>query len=210
MQNLRVIGYEPAMHLQDRLVSARLNGDIPDTLLLLQHPPVLTIGTSGGEEYITTAKATLIQEGIAVTRTDRGGNITYHGYGQLVGYPILDLSSRGKDIHRYVRSLEEVIIRTLGDFSIPAYRDPMYPGVWAEEGKICSLGIRVRHWITKHGFALNVNNDLRHFSYIHPCGIVGRKATSMSQLLQCPVSIEEMIPSLLHHFARVFQVNIQY
>ncbi len=207
--NLGSVDYDSAMRLQDRLVSARLTDEIPDIILLLQHPPVFTIGTSGGEENITAPKAALVKEGMSVIYTDRGGNITYHGQGQLVGYLIFDLKTKGKDLHRYVHNLEEAVIRTLHEFSIPAHRDSRYPGVWVWQKKICSLGIRVRHWVTKHGFALNVNNDLKYFSYIYPCGITGREVTSMSQLLGREIMIEDVTPCLLNYISQVFRVSIQ-
>ena len=206
--NLGLVGYDRAMQLQDRLVSARLIGEIPDTILLLQHPPLFTIGTSGGEENITAAKATLVKERLPIIHTDRGGNITCHGQGQLVGYPIFDLQNKGKDLHLYVRNLEETIIRTLHEFSIPAFRNSRYPGIWVYQRKICSLGIRVRHWVTKHGFALNVNNDLKHFSYIYPCGITNGEVTSMSQVLGHQIMIRDVIPYLLKSFSQVFRVSV--
>lgn len=207
LHKLGLIEYNAAAQLQDNLVSLRLGDEIPDTLLLLQHSPVLTIGASGGKENITVPEIML--EGMPVVCTDRGGNITCHEPGQLVGYPILDLKSRNKDLHQYVRNIEETVIRTLNDFAVSGYRDARYPGVWVEGEKICSLGIRVRQWVTKHGFALNINNDLNGFTFIYPCGINGIRATSLSHLLERQVSIEEVIPCLLAHFAEVFQVNVQ-
>lgn len=209
--SLGLIRYAEALELQDKLLQARASGSVPDVLLLLQHPPVFTIGTSDGERNILVSRDTLAGEGIEVFRTDRGGSITYHGPGQLVGYPIFDLKTKSKDIHRYVRNLEEVVIRTLRDFSITAHRDSRYPGVWVGQEKICALGIRIsRHWCTKHGFALNINNNLRHFAYIYPCGIMDRGVTSMSQLLGSKLRIEDVVPGILKYFSQVFDIVIQH
>ncbi|MFC1980877.1 lipoyl(octanoyl) transferase LipB [Chloroflexota bacterium] len=207
--NLGLVDYGKSMQLQDRLLSARAAGRIPDTILLLQHPPVLTIGSSGGDENISCSHDILTEEGITIIHTDRGGNITYHGPGQLVGYLIFDLRNMGKDLHQYVHDLEEAIIRTLAEFSIPAHRESRYVGVWVQQKKVCSLGIRVRHWITKHGFALNINNDLKCFSYIHPCGIDDREVTSISQLLGHEITVEDVIECLIEHLSQVFHVSIQ-
>ena len=204
-----LVEYEKALQLQNNLVSARLAGEIPDVILFLQHPPVLTIGVSGSEENVTASKDLLADEGIAILHIDRGGDITYHGPGQLVGYPIFDLKSKGKGIHQYVRNLEEVIIRTLDVFSIPASHDSQYPGVWVGQDKICALGIRVTHWVTKHGFALNVNTDLRYFTYITPCGITDRQVTSMSRLLGHDIALEDVTSCILEQCSQVFDINIR-
>jgi len=206
--NLGIIEYEKARQLQNNLVSARIAGDIPDIALLLQHPPVLTIGASGNEQNILTSRDRLASEGISVIATDRGGDVTYHGPGQLVGYLIFDLKTKGKGLHQYVRHLEEVIIRTLNYFSITAHRDPQYPGVWVGHAKIGALGIRVSRWVTKHGFALNVNTDPKHFACITPCGIADRQVTSMAQLLGHEIALEAVASCLCEQCARVFHINI--
>jgi len=206
--NLGIIEYEQARQLQNNLVSARIAGDIPDIALLLQHHPVLTIGASGNEQNILTSQERLASKGIPVIRTDRGGDVTYHGPGQLVGYLIFDLKTHGTGLHQYVRRLEEVIIRTLNHFSITAHRDPQYPGVWVRHAKICALGIRVSQWVTKHGFALNVNTDLKHFTGIIPCGIADRRATSMAQVLGHEIALEEVASCLCEQCAWVFHINI--
>jgi lipoate-protein ligase B len=207
--DLGIIEYEKSLQLQNNLVSARIAGEIPDTMLFLQHPPVLTIGVSGKEEDIIAPKDLLENEGVSVFRTDRGGCVTYHGPGQLVGYLIFDLQTKGKDIHQFVRNLEEVIIRTLANFSIPAHGDPQYPGVWVGQDKICALGIRVSRWVTKHGFALNVNTDLRYFNLIIPCGITDRQVTSMSQLLGHDIALEDVTSCVLEQCAEVFNIDIE-
>ena len=206
--NLGMVDFAEASQLQSELIEQRRAGKIPDVILFLQHRPVITIGAFGGEQNIMVPRDVLEKEGISVTHTDRGGDVTYHGPGQLVGYPILDLKTRGHDVHQYVHDLEEVMIRTLDDYSIEAHRDTDYPGVWVGQEKICALGIRVAHWVTKHGFALNVNNDLKPFSYINPCGIVDRGVTSMRQLLGQELEIRDVINSMIRHFSVVFDTNV--
>ena len=207
--DLGIVEYDKSLQLQNNLVSARIAGEIPDTMLLLQHLPVLTLGVSGKEEDIIVPRDLLDDEDIAVFHADRGGGVTYHGPGQLVGYLIFDLQTKGKDIHQFVRNLEEVIIRTLASFSIPAYADPQYPGVWVGQDKICALGIRVSRWVTKHGFALNVNTDLKYFTFIIPCGITGRQVTSMSQLLGHDIALEDVASCILEQCAEVFSIDIK-
>ena len=206
--NLDTVGFAEASHLQSELIELRLAGRIPDVILFLQHPPVLTIGAFGGEQNVIISQDALKREGISIAHTDRGGDITYHGPGQLVGYPILDLKIRGRDVHQYVHDLEEVVIRTLDDYSIEAQRDPDYPGVWVGQEKICALGIRVVHWVTKHGFALNISNDLIPFSYINPCGITDRGTTSMQKVLGQKPKIGEVTNSIMRHFSAVFGINV--
>ena len=207
--DLGIIEYDKSLQLQNNLVSARLAGEIPDIILLLQHFPVLTIGLSGKEDDIIVPRNLLDDEGVSTFRTDRGGGVTYHGPGQLTGYLIFDLKTKGKDIHQFVRNLEEVIIRTLDAFSIPAYINPKYPGVWVGQDKICALGLRVTHWVTKHGFALYVNTDLRYFNYIIPCGITDKQVTSMSQLLGYDIALEDVTSCILEQCAEVFSIDIK-
>ena len=207
--DLGIIEYDKSLQLQNNLVSARLAGEIPDIILLLQHFSVLKIGLSGKEDDIIVPRNLLDDEGVSIFHTDRGGGVTYHGPGQLTGYLIFDLKTKGKDIHQFVRNLEEVIIRTLDAFSIPAYVDPQYPGVWVGRDKICALGLRVTRWVTKHGFALNVNTDLRYFNFIIPCGITGRRVTSMSQLLGHDIALEDVTSCILEQCAEVFSIDIK-
>jgi len=207
--DLGIADYYKSLQLQNNLVSARIAGEVSDIILLLQHSPVLTIGVSGKEEDIIVSRDLLDNEGVSIFHTDRGGGITYHGPGQLTGYLIFDLKTRGKNIHQFVHNLEEVIIRTLDAFSIPAYVDPQYPGVWVGQDKICALGIRVTRWVTKHGFALNVNTDLRYFNFIIPCGITDRQVTSMSQLLGHDVALEDVTSRILEQCAEVFNIGIK-
>jgi len=208
VHKLGMVEYGEAYQLQKRLQHKRLEGEISDVLLLLEHPPTLTIGRSGSLENVLASREQLTQEGISLFFIERGGDVTYHGPGQLVGYPIVDLSHRERDIHRYVRDLEEVLIRTLKDFSIIASRDKRHAGVWVEKEEVAAIGVSIRRWVTMHGFALNVNANLKHFSFINPCGFSDRKATSMAQLLGREVPVETVTERLLAHFSDVFDTTI--
>ncbi len=201
---LGVIPYEPALKLQQRLVQTRTEGKIPDVLLLLQHPPVFTLGRFRGKADIVVPRETLRQKGIAVFHTNRGGSITYHGPGQLVGYPILNLKENGLGVRTYIWKLEEIIIKLLLSLGIQGRRVTNCPGVWVDKEEICSIGIHVSHHITMHGFALNVNTNLGHFEYINPCGIKGKVMTSISKILGYPLEVEAIIEALLDSFSATF------
>jgi len=207
---LGLVGYRKAYHLQRRLLRQRFDGEIRDTILLLEHLPAITIGKSGKLENVLVSQAKLARESISLFFTDRGGDVTYHGPGQLVAYPIIDLRQRGRDIHRYVHDLEEVVIRTLSDFSIEAHRDGSHAGVWVKDEEIAAIGLSVKRWITMHGIALNVNPKLEHFSLINPCGFSNRKATSMARLLSRDIPMEEVMHRLITHFSDVFDVYIEW
>jgi len=184
LQRLGLVAYAAALELQQQLVARRRRGEIPDQLLLLQHPHVITLGTSSRPEHILIDDEQRRLLDIQLHHTGRGGDVTYHGPGQLVGYPVLDLKPDRCDLHRYVRDLEEVLIRTLAAFDITARRKPGLTGVWVQEEKIAAIGVRVsRGWITSHGFALNVDPDLRFFQAIVPCGISDHGVTSMARVL---------------------------
>lgn len=206
--NLPTMDYSKAMNLQDQLVEARLDGRVPDLILLLQHPSVVTVGVSGSADNIVAPSEVLAEEGVKIFRSDRAGDVTYHGPGQLVGYLILDLEAKGMDVPTYVHDVEKVIIRTLADFSIKAERD-VHPGVWVDGRQICALGMYIKRMVTKHGFALNVDNDLRYFSYINPCGLRNVRVTSISKLLGRRVRVEEVAPLILAHSSRVFDLSIE-
>ena len=206
---LGLIDYGDAYHLQRKLLGERLDGQIVDTLLLLEHPPTITVGKSGKLENVLVPQAQLAREGVSLVFIDRGGDVTYHGPGQIVGYPIFDLRERGRDAHQYLHSLEEALIRTLNDFSIKSGRDKNHAGVWVRDEEIAAIGLSIRKWITMHGFALNVNTDLARFSLINPCGFTNRKATSMAQLLGHEVPMEIVTERLLAHFAKVFDVHLE-
>jgi lipoyl(octanoyl) transferase len=205
---LGLIDYDKCYKLQLKLWRARLDEEIPDTILLLEHPPVITLGQSGNQQNILVSREELAQKGISMFFSDRGGDVTYHGPGQLVAYPIFDLRKRNRDLHQFVYDLEEVILRTLRDFKINGQRDENHPGIWVQQAEIAALGLRIRNWVTMHGLALNVNTDLEHFSLINPCGFSDRKATSMSKLLSGKVPIEEVKIKMLTHFSEVFDMQI--
>jgi len=202
--DLGVVEYREAWELQRRLHHHRVEGKIPDLLLLLEHPPTITIGRSGSLYNVLISSKQMVQAGIPLFFIDRGGDVTYHGLGQLVGYPILDLRDQGRDLHLYVRNLEEVIIRTLGDFSIEADSDESHPGVWVKGEEIGAIGLSVKKWVSMHGFALNVNTHLDHFAFINPCGFSDKRVTSMSKVIGRKISTEEVADHLKSHFCDTF------
>jgi lipoyl(octanoyl) transferase len=201
--------YGKIFQLQKRLNEARRRGDIPDIILLLEHWPCFTIGRKGGRDHILVSEQLLDDEGIRVYETDRGGDITYHGPGQLVCYPILDLNEYGSDVHAYAHRLEETVIRTLESFGIPAARKEGYPGVWVDDAKIGAEGIGIRHWVTMHGVSLNVCPELRHFSFIVPCGISRWGVTSMKELLCLPVDIELVRREMRRQVSDIFGLILE-
>lgn len=219
---LRRVDYDQAWDLQREIVAAASQAAHQDQLLLLEHPPVFTLGRRGDEQNLLADAATLRGEGITVRRVDRGGDITYHGPGQLVGYPLLDLKRlherRGyarPDLHLYLREIEEVLIETLRIFEIEARRFDGYTGVWVDtvEGlqKIAAIGIKVSsRGISSHGFALNVMPNLAHFDYIIPCGIKEHGVTSMARLLARTVTVKQVIDPLIDAFSRVFDVDVRF
>ena len=202
--------YQKACDIQKRVWSQKMNGQIADALILLEHPPTFTIGKSGKLENLLLGKEELAEKGISLFFIDRGGDITYHGPGQLVIYPIIDLRNRGKDIHRYIHGLEEVVIRTLADLSIEAQRGEKHVGVWVDNDKIASIGVRVKKWVTMHGLALNVNPILEHFSFINPCGIPDIGVTSIAKLLSRDVPMEVVVNGLVNHFSEVFDTHTEW
>jgi lipoate-protein ligase B len=205
--NLGLMEYSEAYKLQRTLHHQRVEEKIPDVLLLLEHPPTITIGKSGALDNVLTSKERLVQHGISLFFINRGGDVTYHGPGQIVGYPIVDLRQRGKDLHRYVNDLEEVMLRTLKDFSIDGNRDQCHPGIWVNGEEIAAIGLSLRKWVSMHGFALNINIDLEHFSFINPCGFSDRRATSISKILGSYVPMREAANSLISHFCEVFEFS---
>ena len=205
--DLGVKGYLEALELQERLAAARVAGEVDDVLLLLEHPSVFTIGRSGEVDNILAPD--LVRQNSAVFYTSRGGDITYHGPGQLVGYPILSLKASGLSVHQYVWNLEETVIITLACLGIGGHRVAGYRGVWVGEDKVCSLGIRVSHGVSQHGFALNVNTDLEYFTYIVPCGITDKGVTSVARLSGQEVEMQRVKECVIHSFSRVFEVNLK-
>ena len=201
------VDYEPALALQERLRARRTAGETADTLLLLEHPPVLTLGRGADAANVLASEDSLRALGIRVHRIGRGGDVTYHGPGQLVGYPILDLRERGRDVHQYLRDLEEVFIRWLARRGIPAGRVPGAAGVWVDDKKITAIGVGVRRWVTLHGFAFNVNPDLSRFDLIRPCGFEAERVTSLGRLTAAgspPPSLERLAGEIIEVFAEVF------
>lgn len=206
IRRLGLVAYAEGLALQQRLVEDRKAGLIPDQLLLLQHPPVITVGVKARNDrtHLLATADTLAAEGIELFETGRGGDITYHGPGQLVGYPILDLKPDRCDVHRYVRDLEEVMIRAAASFGVNATRVAGLTGAWVGDDKLAAIGVRIARWITSHGFAFNVGTDLQHFSLIVPCGLVGKGVTSLNKLTGRLVSIDEVETVMAQSFAAVF------
>lgn len=205
---LGLYDYEKAYTLQKKLVKERIAGNISDTLLMLSHPPVYTIGRSGTRRDILVTDEVLARAGIKVYEIDRGGGITFHGPGQLVGYPVLDLRQHGSDLHKLISMYEEVIIRVLAEYGVKAGRLAGYPGVWADGEKICAIGIGVSKWVSYHGWALNLNPDLTHFSRIIPCGIRDKGVTSLTRLAGRDVPVFDIIAAIVKHFGEVFHLQM--
>lgn len=207
LRELGRIDYAQALALQQELVAQRKQGTNGDQLLLLEHPHVITLGRNGHLENLLAGDEVLDRAGISFYPTDRGGDVTYHGPGQLVGYPILDLREWKRDVVGYVRAIEQVLIDTLADFGITAGRIPKLTGVWVDGRKIAAIGIHISRWVTSHGFALNVNTDLSYFQYIVPCGLT-KPVTSMAHM-GAAADLPEVSRSLAAHFGRVFDCEMQ-
>jgi lipoyl(octanoyl) transferase len=201
-----LVPYEAALALQADLVAARKAATIPDTLVLLQHPPVITLGVKvrQSREHVLASDDELHTQGIALFEAGRGGDVTYHGPGQLVGYPILDLKPDRMDAHKYVRDLEEVLIGVCADLGLVAGRKQGMTGVWVGDEKVAAIGVRLSRWVTSHGFALNVSTDLDHFGLIVPCGITSFGVTSLARLLGTAPPMAEIEERVVHHLCRVF------
>jgi len=207
VRRLGVIPYADGLELQKSLVEQRKAGDIPDQLILLEHPPVITLGvkTRNDRSHIVAPTDVLEAEGVDVFETGRGGDVTYHGPGQLVGYPILDLKPDRCDVHQYVRDLEEVMIRMAAAFGVTAGRIDGLTGAWVGQEKLASIGVRIARWVTSHGFAFNVNTTLEHFNFIVPCGITDKGVTSLEKLLGRPVGVDEVADICVREFRSVFR-----
>lgn len=208
LANLDLVPYADALALQHRIVKARKRGALNDALLLLEHPPVFTLGRNAPESNILASREALQQNGIQVFRVERGGDVTYHGPGQLVGYPILDLHNFRLDVGWFVRSMEEMLIRALDDFGIRGKRIEKLIGVWAGDAKIAQIGARIEQWITYHGFALNVAPNLAHFDLIVPCGIRDKAVTCMARALNQPIEMRAVRERVAARFAEVFDVEL--
>lgn len=205
VRRLGLVPYADGLELQRHLVEERKAGRIPDTLLLLQHPHVLTVGVKkDGRSHILATPDRLASLGVEVFETGRGGDVTYHGPGQLVGYPIIDLNPDRRDVHRYVRDLEEVMIRVCADYGLEAGRSQGFSGTWIADEKIGAIGVRISRWITSHGFAFNVTTDVNFFNLIVPCGIADRGVTSLQAQLGRVPPMTEVEDRLIGHFSAVF------
>jgi lipoyl(octanoyl) transferase len=201
-RGLGLVAYAAAFEMQRGLVDRRKRGEIADQFLIVEHPHTITLGRNGHLENLLAHEDVLARAGVALHHTDRGGDITYHGPGQIVGYPIIDLREWKRDVGAYVRAIEQVIIDALADFGIAGERVPPMTGVWVAGAKIAAIGVHISRWVTSHGFALNVTTDLSYFQYIVPCGLV-KPVTSMAAL-GVRARREDVIARLLHHFGRVF------
>jgi lipoyl(octanoyl) transferase len=207
LRDLGRIGYTEAFKLQRQLVEQRKHGEIPDQLVFVEHPHVVTMGRNGDEENILASPDVLERAGIEFHRTDRGGDVTYHGPGQIVGYPIFDLREWKRDVVAYVRALEQVLIEALGEFGIDSGRVEGATGVWTTQGKIAAIGVHISRWVTSHGFALNVDTDLNYFRYIVPCGLT--KPVTSIRASGAQASRAEVISALERSFGRVFERHME-
>jgi lipoyl(octanoyl) transferase len=204
------VEYREAAALQERLRERVIAGELPEVMLLLEHPPVYTIGRRSDQADLPFGEAFYRDRGIDVVRTPRGGQLTYHGPGQLVGYPIVDLKPDRCDVHRYVRDLEEVLIRAVDAFGVRAGRIEGLTGIWVGDQKLAAIGVRISRWVTSHGFALNVNTDLSHFGLIVPCGITDKGVTSLERLLGHALPMDEVAETVARQFAALFSAELTY
>ncbi|MCZ6805517.1 MAG: lipoyl(octanoyl) transferase LipB [Deltaproteobacteria bacterium] len=207
---LGTIGYEEAHALQKELQAKRIAGEIGDTVLLLEHYPVVTLGRSATEQHVLASRETLEARGVTVHEVGRGGDVTYHGPGQLVAYPIIDLKPDRRDVRKYVWSLEETMIQTCADFGLDASRTEGLNGAWIGDRKVGAVGVRISRWVTMHGLALNANTDLSHFDLIVPCGIQDKEVTSISTELDRQVRVDEVTEPLARHFAALYDADIAW
>jgi lipoyl(octanoyl) transferase len=206
------VPYREALAFQRRAVEMRARGEAPDVLYAVEHDPVLTVGRSGRPENLRSSREDLRRRGVDLVPVERGGDVTYHGPGQIVGYPIVSLAGLpgGRDLHRYLRDLEQALIDCLGSFGLTAGRNPPFTGVWVGEKKVAAIGVAVRHWVAFHGFALNVDPDLSHFDWIHPCGIRHLGVASIASLLGRAPSREAVLARLADAFSRVWDRPVIY
>jgi lipoate-protein ligase B len=204
--NLGRTRYGEAWELQRKVFAARLEGRVPDVLLLTEHEPVYTFGKGSDANHLLANDVELKEKKIDLFNIDRGGDVTFHGPGQLVGYPIIDLGAHYRDIHRYLRDIEEVLIRTVAEFGVAASRSEGLTGVWVKNDKVAAIGVKVSRWVTMHGFAINVNTDLSYFERIIPCGIFHKGVTSLQNILGIELRVDEVAKSVVRNFESVFSV----
>lgn len=204
VRDLGRLDYQEAWDVQLETHRAVANGEAPPTLLLVEHPPVITFGKKGGRENLLVKEDFLLQKGFSLYDIERGGDVTYHGPGQLVGYPIFRV---GRMVQDYLRKLEQVMVTILAEYDIDSVGSPGYAGVWVGNDKIVAIGVAVKRDISFHGFAMNISTDLRHFNYIVPCGLVDKGVTSLSSILGREVSLAEVKPKLIHHFRQTFDLD---
>ncbi len=207
VERLGRVEYGAALDIQKQTERAVLNREQPDTLLLLEHPHTLTLGRRSTDGGILAPEQLLRERGVTVFETNRGGKVTYHGLGQIVGYPIINLSPDREDVHRYVRDLEEVLIRTMADFGIDAFRIKDLTGVHTSRGKVAAIGVHIARWVTTHGLALNVNTDLSYFNLIIACE--GEPVSSMKEILGREIAMSEVEDRIVERFSEVFQMNVE-
>jgi lipoate-protein ligase B len=203
--DLGLIDYKEAWDLQHDLWARRVRGEVPDLLLFLEHPHVITLGRRGNRSYLIASPEVLEAMAIPIYHVERGGDVTYHGPGQLVVYPIFNLKEYGYRLIRYVDQLEEVILCVLKDFGMEGRKDSLNRGVWVNGEKIASIGVTIKRWVSFHGFSLNYETDLKCFDLIHPCGLVGKKMTSMTKILGAEISREDLTGRISFHFKKTFQ-----
>jgi lipoate-protein ligase B len=203
--DLGLMDYEKAWELQRQLWLGRAEGELPNLLLLVEHPHVITLGRRGHRTHLKVSPEILEAMEIPIFHVERGGDITYHGPGQMVAYPILDLKDYGYRLIRYVDQLEEVILHVLRDFGIEGKKDPSNRGIWANGNKIASIGVAIKRWVSFHGFALNYETDLKYFDLMDPCGLVGKKMTSMAKILGKKIRRKELAERIIFHFKEVFK-----
>jgi len=207
--DLGLIEYEKAWDLQRQLWSKRVEEALPDLLLLLEHPHVITLGRRGNQSHLHISPEGLKTMGVSVFHVERGGDITYHGPGQIIAYPILSLKDYGYRLIDYVDQLEEVIIRLLRDFGIAGRRDSLNRGVWVDGEKIASIGVAIKRWVSFHGLALNYATELKYFDLMNPCGLEGKKMTSMAKILGAQIPRDRLVERIVFHFTEIFQGNWQ-
>ncbi|HHV58756.1 MAG TPA: lipoyl(octanoyl) transferase LipB [Clostridiaceae bacterium] len=200
--------YSEALGIQEKLLALRQEDAVDDTLLIVEHPPVITLGRRGKGQNILVPEEKLSAEGIEIYEVNRGGDVTYHGPGQIVGYPIMNLKNHGRDVRKFVWNIEEVIIELLDrEFGITAGRINGLTGVWVNDEKITAIGFAIKHWVTMHGFAFNVNTNLEHFKWIIPCGIKDKGVTSVERILNKRQEFQAVVDMVINHFCRVFDMN---